>query len=357
MHKTKAAIAGILALFAVASAEAQQFPTVPDHTVIGRIGVGGQSGPSQAIPFASLAPQLEGVQSANKVKAGPASGAAALATYRSLVGADLPAPGASSLGGVQSLTCSASNWFNTLSTGGVLGCSQPSFADLTSQATLAQLPTIGANTALGSIAGGTPIALSKTQVTTLINAATSSLSGALPAFPNNTTTYFRGDGTYVTHNCAALTDSSVGCAAARGQLPGETTTGSATAGNVGEFISATVLQGSAVSLTTGTPANITSISLTAGDWDVWGSIAIVPSSTVTIYEGWISTTSAAVPTFPNNGAITLMQVAFSSATQQILPVGRERISISGTTTVFLSASMTFAGTVSGYGFIGARRLR
>lgn len=148
-----------------------------------------------------------------------------------------------------------------------------------------------------------------------------------------------------------------GVTVSSGQYPGETTTGSATAGNTGEFISSTVLQGSAVSLTTATPANITSISLTAGDWDVWGSIAIVPSSTVTIYEGWISTTSATIPTFPNNGAITLMQLPFTSATQQIIPVGRERISISGTTTVFLSAAMTFAGTCSSYGFIGARRAR
>jgi len=37
---------------------AQQFPTVPDHTVIGRIGTGSGSGPSQAIPFASLASGL-----------------------------------------------------------------------------------------------------------------------------------------------------------------------------------------------------------------------------------------------------------------------------------------------------------
>src|SRR5580693_8377971 len=35
-----------------------------------------------------------------------------------------------------------------------------------------------------------------TQLTALINAATASLSGALPAWPNNTTTFFRGDGTY-----------------------------------------------------------------------------------------------------------------------------------------------------------------
>jgi len=35
-----------------------------------------------------------------------------------------------------------------------------------------------------------------TQLTALINAVTATLPGAIPAFPNNTTTFFRGDGTY-----------------------------------------------------------------------------------------------------------------------------------------------------------------
>jgi hypothetical protein len=43
-----------------------------------------------------------------------------------------------------------------------------------------------------------------TQLTALINAATTSLSGALPAWPNNTTTFFRGDGTYAGITCGAL---------------------------------------------------------------------------------------------------------------------------------------------------------
>lgn len=49
------------------------------------------------------------------------------------------------------------------------------------------------------------------QVTALINLATTSLSGALPAWPNTTTTFFRGDGTYATLNCAALTNGSPSC--------------------------------------------------------------------------------------------------------------------------------------------------
>jgi hypothetical protein len=39
-------------------AAAQTFPTVPDHTVIGRLGSGTGSGPSQAMPFSALAAQL-----------------------------------------------------------------------------------------------------------------------------------------------------------------------------------------------------------------------------------------------------------------------------------------------------------
>lgn len=38
--------------------------------------------------------------------------------------------------------------------------------------------------------------LTDTQLTARINAATAALSGALPAWPNNTATFFRGDGTY-----------------------------------------------------------------------------------------------------------------------------------------------------------------
>lgn len=78
------------------------------------------------------------------------------------------------------------------------------FNQLAGNYTLAQGPTIGAGTVLGSVAGGTPQALTQTQLTALVNTATASLPGAVPAWPNNTTTYFRGDGTYATLNQAAV---------------------------------------------------------------------------------------------------------------------------------------------------------
>lgn len=53
---------------------------------------------------------------------------------------------------------------------------------------------------------------SNTQLTALINPATNTLSGALPAWPNDTTKFFRGDGSYVTLNCAALSGVAASCA-------------------------------------------------------------------------------------------------------------------------------------------------
>lgn len=51
--------AAILSLLSVATAAAQSFPqTLPDHTVVGRLGTGSSSGPWQAIPFNALAIQL-----------------------------------------------------------------------------------------------------------------------------------------------------------------------------------------------------------------------------------------------------------------------------------------------------------
>lgn len=55
------------------------------------------------------------------------------------------------------------------------------------------------NNGVGGFGGLTDV-----QLTARIQAATASLSGALPAWPSNATTYFRGDGTYVTLNFAAL---------------------------------------------------------------------------------------------------------------------------------------------------------
>lgn len=144
-------------------------------------------------------------------------------------------------------------------------------------------------------------------------------------------------------------------------IVGTTLGDNANAGSVGEFISSTVLQGSSVNLTSNTAANITSISLTAGDWDVSGSVWFNPASTTTSGQqaGWISTTSATLPTAPGNGGefnnsntIPTNNGSFGFC------VGPTRVNVSTTTTVYLSAQANFsASTMGAFGFIRARRVR
>lgn len=140
-------------------------------------------------------------------------------------------------------------------------------------------------------------------------------------------------------------------------IAGTTTNDSATAGNVGEFVSSLIATGSPVSLTNNTAANVTNISLTAGDWDVEGNINFSgTTATVTAGTGGISSTSATLPSDGSevyDGTVTTLLSDLSSVT---LP--RKRISIASTTTVYMVAKKLFsAGTVVAFGSLNARRVR
>jgi hypothetical protein len=151
-----------------------------------------------------------------------------------------------------------------------------------------------------------------------------------------------------------------GVTVSRGQIPGTSTNDSATAGNFGEYISSEVLVGSAVSLTSGVAANITSVSLTAGDWLVWGmgTIAAAAATTSTYAVVWTSQTSVTTPTAPNKGGITTINGSPSGNFTFNVPVAAQRMSLSGTTTVYLGANVGFSvSTCTAYGMLSALRIR
>ena len=141
-----------------------------------------------------------------------------------------------------------------------------------------------------------------------------------------------------------------------GAIPGVAGGGSATAGNVGEIVSQIVPSGSAVSLTTATIADIATISLTPGDWDVWATLAITLSA-ATVIRGWIGTLSATDPGAPNSGAYVLSNPPAAFTAAQVFPVGTLSVETGTTATVYLSAEVTFTGSASGYGALFARRRR
>lgn len=174
-----------------------------------------------------------------------------------------------------------------------------------------------------------------------------------------------GSGTLVGSTSAVLVTPTLGAATATsvvfspttGGIIGTTTNDNASAGFVGEFISSTVTEASPVSLSSTTAANITSISLTAGNWLVFGNVGINFSATWTNATSWCSLTSATTP-----NAEFRATIAFTTGNtgpgnvRHVVPM--LRVSIAGTTTVYLSAVLVFStGTAVGYGQIQAIRIR
>lgn len=140
---------------------------------------------------------------------------------------------------------------------------------------------------------------------------------------------------------------------------GTTTNDSAAAGSVGQYMSSTVDYASRISLTTATAANITSLSLTAGDWLVTGNIVLAPNSSTTISYtfGWISATSASFPADHLIGGLYLGGITSNSSDSGVhVPV--YRFSLASTTTVYLSTQCAFGvSTMGALGFIEAWRIR
>ena len=142
-----------------------------------------------------------------------------------------------------------------------------------------------------------------------------------------------------------------------GAIPGTNAVGLAAAGNVGEIISATVASGSAVSLTNAVAANIASVTLTPGDWDVWATLAVTPATSMTVFSGWISAVSAVDPGAPNGGAYVLSQPVAALTAVQVMPIGTLTVEVGTSTPIYLSAKVTFTGTATAYGALIARRRR
>lgn len=125
------------------------------------------------------------------------------------------------------------------------------------------------------------------------------------------------------------------------------------------YVSSNIASGSAVSLTTATTANVTSISLPAGDWLVSGNVAFTAAGTTTAtsFTASINSTSATLPTSPGAGAYAVDPFSISAAgVTPVIPTGTTRITLTATTTVYLLAQATFAiSTMSAFGFIQAWR--
>jgi hypothetical protein len=190
--------------------------------------------------------------------------------------------------------------------------------------------------------------MQSTAINSLLYASSANTISAL-ATANNSVLVTNGSGVP-----SYSTTVPVGLTLPQAPITGVTNASNATAGNVGELISSVVLFASGVAILNNTPTNLTSISLTAGDWDVWGNIYFNNSSnSMTATVAWTSTTSATQPD------LSLECVQNSSGLiNGAIQAPYQRMNVSGTTTLYISGKGVFSGgTATMCGGIYARRAR
>jgi hypothetical protein len=132
---------------------------------------------------------------------------------------------------------------------------------------------------------------------------------------------------------------------------------------IGEYHSSIVLVGAGVNIDA--IATITSLSLPAGDWEVWGEAwldtatgAATVSNAFRVSINLNAATTTAVPADnqASTKSVTDTGIVPSSTVALVVPVGPVRFLISSTTSIYLNALQNVsAGTAYGYGKLCARR--
>jgi hypothetical protein len=227
---------------------------------------------------------------------------------------------------------------------------------------LGSSPTIASPTLTGTVSASGQISSSVTtgtapfvvsSTTNVANLNASSLSGATFASPPAA-----GYGSTTPEPAAVTTLSATGLISPTSTIgiKGTTTNDNPQAGSWGE---PQTNSSTGVSLTTNTGFDATSVSLTAGDWDVSGCIYFNPAGTTAWSDPFvgINTTSATIPAYPGPN-ITGFGLSFTTgfSSEICSPVVRE--SIASTTTINLVGQVTFTtSTMSANGYIRARRVR
>jgi hypothetical protein len=140
-------------------------------------------------------------------------------------------------------------------------------------------------------------------------------------------------------------------------IQGVTDGSSASTGYVGQVITSSIDSAAAVDLASTAASDVTSITLTPGDWVVDGSVNFaLNAATLSLGESAINTTSATITVDGREGYSGVVQTSASVTIGA--PVPSRSISVSANTTVYLVALGTFAGTgCKAFGTIRAQRVR
>lgn len=238
----------------------------------------------------------------------------------------------------------------TASNGGIVYSNATTLAILAGTATAGQILRSGSNAAPSWSTTTYP---ATNAVNTLLYASSANVMSALATANSGVLVTDSGGVPSISSTLPAFTTSSITFNPTTGGIVGTTTNDDADAGKVGEVGTATA---SGVSLVTLTAKTVTSVSLTAGDWDVTGSIRFTIGGTCSAIASGVSTTNNSLPAAPLYQFIGAATGTIGSGSAISAPM--QRFSLSATTTVYLVAQSNFTtSTVTAQGTIFARRVR
>jgi len=141
------------------------------------------------------------------------------------------------------------------------------------------------------------------------------------------------------------------------RITGTTTNDSAAAGYIGEIIEYT--QGPTALTSGAATVNLANGAFSAGDWEIWGYILVTGAgaTSLTNYTHSVSSTSA---THDTSAIDRYDQLRFAGGwTDPVInkTIGPHRRSLSGSTTLYLTATATFTSTLSVASKLRGRRVR
>ncbi|HEP6278727.1 TPA: hypothetical protein VDA67_004904 [Burkholderia vietnamiensis] len=179
-------------------------------------------------------------------------------------------------------------------------------------------------------------------------AGTNTTQLATTAFAQNAVTGGSNAGSFTTLTASGLITPST-----TSGIKGTVAADNASAGSVGEYTLTTGASG--VSLATGAYANLTSVTLTPGDWDLEGVCALTASAPTTAMICGLNTVSNVSPGGAQQYGTTYGSAVLGSSTIATPVV---RFNVSASTTVYVGGQANFSsGTVTGQGWIRQRRIR
>jgi hypothetical protein len=142
-------------------------------------------------------------------------------------------------------------------------------------------------------------------------------------------------------------------------IVGTTTNDNAAAGIVGEYVESIIAFGSAVSLATTVAKTVTSLSLSAGDWTLFGLVGFAAAATtsMTVLLGGLSSVTNSLN--ESDAYFDFAMPAYvRGADEMVYAIPTRRYSLSAPGNIYLVARATFTvAALGGFGRISARRTR